>query len=455
MKYIDTGNRDAGHTLGTWLSNLKVQDIKNIRWQSGYFNIEGIAPIAELIKDIANRGLDISCVLGSNNGETGYKDIELLMDLIGCPRPGARIAIASYNTGLFHPKVYHVTRLDGSQVAYVGSANLTFSGVTGLNIEAGLIIDTADGDQEYALNQIASAIDIWFDDTKPGLTRIRERADVDRLVERGILGKTPPSVAVKPTPASDRSTTSVVHLKPLQGFPSVKRVSKMRSSIGGTSPDSKEPMPLTPRELFPEYILFKQSAEAPTKGIEALTGATLPANAPGLIVRLNNDSVRHFQGKTGTPNFSVPVDTISTIQFGFYKGLYNRPRAEFTLHMRYVSNAAPQFDIQDKTNIMVYGRISGESSHSDIRMLIPARPAKGILKYVKKNKLKIPAKGDPMILEWPTLADPTFKATFVDANFHLYGELTSMLDEAQHTNTLVGHGACWLPSGLSPSWSRE
>ena len=310
--------------------------------------------------------------------------------MIGCPRPEARIAIASYNTGLFHPKVYHVTRLDGSQVAYVGSSNLTLSGVTGLNIEAGLIIDTADGDQEYTLNQIASAIDIWFDDTKSGLTRIRDHADVDRLVKRGILGETPSPVSPKPTSAADINTTSVVHLKPLQGFPSVNRVSESRSSIGTTSPDGKEHMPPTPRELFPEYILFKQSAEAPTKGIEALTGATLPANAPGLIVRLNNDSVRHFQGKTGTSNFSVPVDTISTIQFGFYKGLYNRPRAEFTLHMRYVSNAAPQFDIQDKTNIMVYGRISGESSHSDIRMLIPARPAKGILEYVKKNKIENP-----------------------------------------------------------------
>lgn len=454
MQYIDTGNREASHTLGSWLSNLKAQDIEYFRLQSGYFNIEGIAPIAELIKYIANHDLEISCVLGSNNGETGYKDIEILMDMIGCPRPEARIAIASYNTGLFHPKVYHVTRFDGSQVAYVGSSNLTLSGVTGLNIEAGLIIDTADGDQEDTLNQIASAIDIWFDDTKSGLTRIRDHADVERLVERGILGVTPSPVSPKPTSAAEiNNTTSVVHLKPLQGFPSVKRVSKSRSSIGTTSPDDKEHMPPTPREPFPQYILFKKSAEAPTKGIEALTGTTLPANAPGLIVRLNNDSVRHFQGKTGTSNFSVPVATISTIQFGFYKGLYRRPRAEFTLHMRYVSNTASQFEIQDETNIMAYGHLPKETGHSDIRMLIPARPIKHILESVNANKLHIPVTGDPMILEWPTPADPTFKATFVGANELLFNELTDMLHEAQITNSLVGHGACWLPLGLAPSWN--
>lgn len=454
MQYIDTGNRDVDHTLGTWLSKLKAQDIKHIRWQSGYFNIEGIAPIAELIEDVANRDVEISCVLGSNNGETGYKDIEILMDLIGCPRPRARIAIASYNTGLFHPKVYHVSRLDGSQVAYVGSANLTLSGVTGLNIEAGVIIDTADGDQEFTLNQIASAIDTWFDDTKSGLTRVREYADVDRLVKKGILGVTPPPVASKQTSDTDRSTTSAVHLKPLQGFPSVKRISKKHSSIGTASPDNKEPMPPTPLAGFPQYILFNQSTKDSTKDKEALTGTTLPANVDGLIVRLNNDSARHFAGKKGTSNFSVPVATISTIQFGFHKGQYIRPRAEFTLHLRYISKTGTEHETQDKTNIMLYGHIPGETGHSDIRMLMPARPLRKILRHVKDNNLKIPAKGDPMILEWPTLADPTFKATFVDSELPLFKVLTNMLNEAQNNNTLVGHGACWLPSGLAPSWNR-
>ena len=455
MQYIDTGNRDPDHTLGTWLSNLKAHDIKKIRWQSGYFNIEGIAPIAELIEDIARRDQEISCVLGSNNGETGDKDIKILMGLMGCPRPGARIAIASYNTGLFHPKVYHVTRHDGSQAAYVGSANLTLSGVNGLNIEAGLIIDSADGDQGNILNQIAGAIDIWFDDAKSGFTTIRDYADVERLVKRGILGVTALPVPSKPTSTTDSSPTAGVHLKPLQRFPPVRSISKRSSSIGPASPDNEESLPPTPREGFPQYILFKPSTDKSTTGEEALTGTTLPRDAPGLIVRLNNDSVRHFAGRTGTANFSVPVVTISTIQFGFHKGRYERPRAEFPLHVRYISNTAAEFKAQDKTNIMVYGHLSDESSHSDIRMLIPARPVKDIREYVLANDLKIPEKGDPMILEWPTLADPTFKATFVDANLPLFDKLKNKLHDAQITKTLVGHGACWLPSGLAPSWSRD
>ena len=173
------------------MDSHKPEAISYLRWQSGYFGIDGLAPMLPLIQSLAARCLPISCVLGSNGGETGQQDVDNLTDLIGCPRVGARIGILSYTTGLFHPKVYHVTRLDGSQAAYVGSANLTFSGVTGLNVEAGLILDNSEGDPTQPLDEISAAIDAWFDGTRPDVALVHNSADIPPLVASWILGVVP------------------------------------------------------------------------------------------------------------------------------------------------------------------------------------------------------------------------------------------------------------------------
>ena len=177
VQYIDTSSRDPAHALGSWLAGLSTQDITDFRFQSGYFTAKGLAPLARLFPFLCEHNLPTTCVLGSNGGETDPQDVNILLDFVGCPRTHARIAIVAYTTGLYHPKVYHTTRADGSQAAYVGSANLTSPGISGLNIEAGIVLDTADGDPEPPLAEIVSTMDTWFCGAQDGVHLVDTRDD--------------------------------------------------------------------------------------------------------------------------------------------------------------------------------------------------------------------------------------------------------------------------------------
>ena len=469
MKYVDSGIRGPEQALGTWLANLNPAEIEGLRWQSGYFNVEGLRPLVPLIRSLAGRGLEISCVLGSNNGETVSRDIELLIDLIGPPGPNARIAIVSYSAGLFHPKVYHVSRRDGSQAAYVGSANLTAAGVTGLNVEAGLILDTASGDPQQPLRQIASAVDAWFDEPRSGVERIRERGELAPLVASGVLRAAPVPVAPSPAPETGTGATGRTALRPLAQFapvpgsgtvplPSARGAATKSSSApppptgGSSSPPAGAHLLSTHREGYPDYLLFDPRPTAPTQGATALTGTALPSGAAGLIVKLNRDCARQFAGNPGTANLSIPVATMGTLRFGVFQRKYQRPRAEFKLHMRYIYGASEQVSYVGNTNVMAYGFEPGETGHGDIRMLVPTSLARQIREFAAASGLRAPRIDDPMILEWPTPSDPSFRATFVDSSHVLFQDLRDRLESASAADQTVGQGACWLHSGIAPSW---
>ena len=384
--------------------------------------------------------------------------------MIGFPRTNARIAIVSYATGLYHPKVYHATRVDGSQAAYVGSANLTSPGVTGLNIEAGLILDTAQGDEVEPLEQITAAIDAWFDRTSPAIQILRDQDDIPNLVAAGIL-------SVPPTRSDQRDSTTTsdaaesVRLAPLLSFPSLtvsRQAGGPRTSAGITLPTRSTGVRLpaatasvapsaVPLSGFPDYVLFAPGVSIPTRDADALTGLSLPSGAAGLIVRLNRDSARHFAGSSGTANVSIPVATVSTLRFGIYRGRHRRPRAEFPLRVRYASATQLRIDQLSSTNVMVYGHDPSESGHGDIRLLVPIAPARDIRDFAQEHSLHVPTVGDPMMLEWPTSANPRFTATFADANSPLYQALKSELQSAKDKNELVGGGACWLSASIAAS----
>lgn len=467
MRYIDTGARNATHALGDWMASLKPEDIRHLRWQSGYFGSDGLAPMLPLIQRLASQGLPISCVLGSNGGETGQKDIEVLVDLIGCPRADARIGILSYTSGLFHPKVYHVTRQDGSRTAYVGSANLTLAGVTGLNVEAGVILDTHDGDPVPPLDEISASIDSWFDGTRPNVETVRSLTDIPPLVAKGVLGVPPAPRQPRHAFSGSGGGAAGIGLKPLVKFPPLPSKSTATAPGSPATPVStKSPgtaptapvapaavaLPSAPLSPFPPYILFAPGAAAPTSGTAALTGSTLPGGATGLVVRLNKDSARHFSGGTGTANISVPVASIGTVRFGVFQGKYQRPRAEFGLRMRFVSGSGSQIAQPGTTNVMVYGYAPGESGHGDVRMVVPAGPAREIRDFALGLGHLAPEVGNPMILEWPTSVDPYFKATFVEGSVPLFNTLDTMLTTAATAGQLVGQGAAWLSPGVSPIW---
>ena len=453
MQYIDSGSRNPEHTLGAWLRDLATQKIRDLRWQAGYFNVAGLAPMASLIHGLSQNKSSVRCVVGSNQGETTRQDVETLVRLVGCPKGDAQIAIVRYHSGLFHPKVYHAIRHDGSQTAYVGSSNLTGASVTGLNIEAGLILDSAKDDPVQLLDEVARAIDAWFEGAKPGVHLIQNPGDIQPLVDAEVLraAAPPPPPAQRRAPADSDDPSRRARLKPLLTFPPViGHPEGAATSTGDTAPEpgAGERPPPVPRDQFPPYILFAQTARGPTHGEAALTNSALPGDAAGLIVRLNRDSTRHFEGRSGTANISLPVATMATIQFGVYQGRYLRPRAVFPIRMRYVSRTATHIAPIGNTSIMVYGHAPGETGHGDIRMVMPSGACREIRQFAEENGLHVPRAEDPIALEWPTVADPTFKVTFVDAELSLFTELRILLVNDQP----VGRGARWLPADLIPDW---
>ncbi|QCP85160.1 NgoFVII family restriction endonuclease [Cereibacter sphaeroides] len=466
MRYIDSASRNTSDVLGDWLASFNPQAVDALRWQTGYFSADGLAPLVPVINELKAQDRLTNCVIGSNGGETGEPDIETLVNLVGNPRKNAKIGVVSFSAGLFHPKVYHFTRQDGSQAAYVGSANLTSPGTSGMNIEAGLLLDSSAGDPANVLTDVAAAIDAWFNGTRPGLSTVYSLADLAPLVAAGVLGVAPTPRTTQSSSTSSGAATSKVGLKPLIKFPPVSVKSSTAPSgapSAGTPPAASTSAPpgaatatvgalaSSPRPPFPPYILFAPGIARPTQGAAALTGSTLAGGSAGLVIRLSRDSARLFSGGSGTANVSVPVATIGTIRFGVF-GKYQRPRAEFDLRMRHVSSLGGHEVPAFSTNVMAYGYAPGEPGHRDVRMLMPAPPARAIRDHVAAHGFHVPTANDPMILEWPTSADPTFKATFIDPTDPLFTTVDGMLATASAGGALVGQGACWLPAGISPNW---
>ena len=177
-------------------------------------------------------------LIGSNDGTTSRADIEALLAAAGPPRKNQHIGIVKFANAYFHPKTVHIVRSDGSAAAYVGSANLTGSGVSGLNVEAGILLDARDGDDAAILVQIAAAIDRWFTGTHQGLSLVARSLDLNKLVKAGILPLHP--VAPPPRPKAKPGSAGAAHLKPLLQLPKRPKVPAV-TPISAVPPVSANP----------------------------------------------------------------------------------------------------------------------------------------------------------------------------------------------------------------------
>lgn len=466
MRYLDTGGRDPAHTLASWLEATVQGDIEELRLQSGFFTLDGIGLLVPALEQCKINDRLTKVLIGSNDASTLRDDVAGLVDLIGIPRHGAQLGIVSFGGAYFHPKTYYVRRVDGSQAAFVGSANLTASGLA-LHVEAGIALDTNEGDDPKHLSDIAAAIDYWFAEQPDGLTLVSEMETLDTLVEIGILALAPPPrTSSQDAGSGGTGRPARPRLRPLFALPSVQPASGAASptggpaaAAGGTTPVPAQPvvtivpatLPSAPRTGFPPYLLFEPSATGPTVSSSALTGASLPGGgAVGLIIQLNRDSARHFMGREGTANISIPVATVSTLRFGIY-GKHNRPRAEFDLKLRYVSNETVIDGGTASSNVMGYGFTAGETGHGDIRMLVPTE-ARSLGAAVAAVGLTPPTAGDFALLEWPSTLDPSFRLSFLDRNSALAQQAANLFNTAVAAGQIVGNGACWLPAGISPTW---
>lgn len=196
MRYVDSGLRQEDQTVAWWMQQNLDAGIEEFRCQAGYFSIEGMGVILPALRDCAARGATLRLVLGSNESSTLASHISYLAGALSIPQSHVSLAIVSFHGALFHPKVYHLRRLDGSQTAYVGSANLTAAGISGLNVEAGIILDTLEGDDPHQMEQISQRIENWMLADVPGVSLVQSAEDIQNLLDNGWLSLSLP----KPTP---------------------------------------------------------------------------------------------------------------------------------------------------------------------------------------------------------------------------------------------------------------
>jgi len=371
---------------------------------------------------------------------------------MGLPRTAAQLGIVNYAGAYYHPKTYHFRRGDGTQAAYVGSANLTGAGIQSLHVEAGVLLDTQRGDPPEVLNAIASSVDEWFTSTRAGLETITGPADVDRLTEARLLSVTraPRVRPIEGAGGGAEPRAPRPRLQPLIRFPGLDGVPGI-IVVPQPVPATPVVLPAVPREPFPPYVLLAPGAETPTSGIEAVSGSTLPGGYSGLIIQLSRDSTRHWRGEGGTANISIPVPTVTALRFGIYQGQRPRPRAEYNLDMRYLCDGIALRTRTAGTNVMVYG-FPGDPGHSDVRMVVPAGQARELRDLVQQRGKPPPARGDVALLEWPTVLRPTFRLSLIESGSPLFQQSAAILAAAAPAGEVIGRGACWLPPDLSPAW---
>jgi hypothetical protein len=146
MRYIDSSIRSSEETVAFWMQEAVQAGIRELRCQSGYFTLEGLSLLLPALKKCASDGSTVRLLIGSNQGVTVASHVAFIAGTLGIPRENVSIGIVSFDGSLFHPKAYHIVRTDGTQTAYVGSANLTGPAIEGSNIEAGVILDTREAD---------------------------------------------------------------------------------------------------------------------------------------------------------------------------------------------------------------------------------------------------------------------------------------------------------------------
>ncbi|MET4715945.1 hypothetical protein ABIF63_000048 [Bradyrhizobium japonicum] len=224
MRYIDSGLREATQALGSWLDDTICRDdsVCELRWQTGFFDAGSLGYFASTMARLRSSDSTLNVLVGSNDGMTKREDIEALIEAAGPPRENQRLGIVKFGKGYFHPKTVHIVREDGSSAAYIGSANLTRNGVTAQHVEAGIILDSRERDDEGVLSEIAAAIDIWFAEPRRGLHLVSDSTQLEKLVSKGVIG-----VPIPSPPAQQGSRLTQLlgrQLAPLVGAPTLPSI---------------------------------------------------------------------------------------------------------------------------------------------------------------------------------------------------------------------------------------
>ena len=241
MRYVDSSVLSEDQTLAHWMKEASESGIEEFRCQAGYFTLEGAAILLATIAKCARQNARISLLLGSNGGTTLASHVAYLAGKLDVPRENVSLGIVKFADSLFHPKVYAFSRTDGSKTCYVGSANMTGAGVSGKNVEAGIILDTVEGDDGEILDQISERIEFWFDNNLAGLTVVGGPDDIDRLLESKSLAQEPKARNRDPgeegAVASEKSDLVAFRRKPLFTLPALPADARGKNEQSGPFSD--------------------------------------------------------------------------------------------------------------------------------------------------------------------------------------------------------------------------
>lgn len=186
IRYRDTGAPDSEICPGRWFDENVVEGLQSFRGQFGFFRFGAIRKYGDVLRKMASSGKIVNLVLGSNSSDplTAQDARELMGILVGGPQ--AHLTVVALSNAIFHPKVAHVVRADGTARAIVGSANMTEQAL-GVHVEAWVEIESGLPASDQALGDIAATIDRWQTVTDPGVYQVRAESDADELLARGIL----------------------------------------------------------------------------------------------------------------------------------------------------------------------------------------------------------------------------------------------------------------------------
>lgn len=241
MKYVDSSIPLEDQTLAYWMKKVSESGVAEFRCQAGYFTLEGASVLLPTITDCAKQNARISLLLGSNGGATLASHVAYLAGKLDIPRDNVSLGIVKFADSLFHPKVYAFSRADGTKTCYVGSANMTGSGISGKNVEAGIILDTAEGDDGKIFDQISERIEFWFGNKLSGLTIVEGPDDIDRLLESRGLAQEPKARNRDPgeedAAASEKSDLVAVRRRPLFRLPALPDDDAREDEKPGPFPD--------------------------------------------------------------------------------------------------------------------------------------------------------------------------------------------------------------------------
>jgi hypothetical protein len=347
IHYHDTG-ADEDVCPAMWFDRNFVAGISAFRGQFGFFRFGAIAKYAPALRDLVGRGGTIRLALGSNATDPlTVADVRPLVELFAGSRD-ARLTIVSFGNALFHPKVAHIVRANGTSTGIVGSANFTVQAL-GTHVEAWIELEGGHATTAGVLARAAAAIDRWSVATANGVFQMRAEADITALLADGIiLERALPRY--RPRPPQE---------------PGARRPTARGNRRVRWRPPAQQPVTEADLDVATEGEP-EQRIEITTHS-EATAAPARTAPTPGFTnfaMVLAQFDVSHRTGVPGTPEMSLPGDVEP---FFGPLGFDRKNRRHAGRHF-FVEIERPQGPLNDEYR--AWRREAGEGGNADFRFRV-------------------------------------------------------------------------------------